>query len=316
MKKFFVMILLTTITISAFALKKSSAYLEARKSGAIAKIQIHIIDDLSHGVPDAEVTVFMGMNFRPKGYYLKGATNTNGIYVVEGKTCGDEIVIDVAKNGYYSSTKRLCFAKMGAENNVGHGRWLPFGKEERIILRRIVAPVSLIIFDKLIDVAPTNLWMGFDMGKMDFIRPFGVGTWSDFEIKADWDGLPAWESKQCCAEIRFSDDKNGSYRVENVTESRFPYSYAAIAGSSFDKKDIRIVDRNGDPHTTKVPFPKDVSFVTRTRSVVDEHGKIKMANYGCITRFDVGPSRRGVALVHLSYVFNPTPNDTNLEPKQ
>ena len=33
-------------------------------------------------------------------------------------------------------------------------------------------------------------------------------------------------------------------------------------------------------------------------------------------RFEIGPSRRGVALLRLTYVFNPTPNDTNLEPKR
>ena len=316
MKKLFIVVLLTTITVSSFALKKSSAYREARKSGAIARILIHIVDDLGHEVPNAEVTVFMGMNFRSHGYYLKGVTNTNGTYVAEGKTCGDEIVIDVTKHGHYTSTKRLCFAEMGAEHDVEHGRWLPLGKEEKIILKRIASPVNLIMFDKLIDVSQTNMWLGFDMGKMDFIKPFGVGVRPDFEMKVEWDGLPAWDSKHCCAEIHFSESKTGSYRIENVIESRFPYPYAAAVGSLFDKKSIRIVDRNGDPHTTKVPFPKDVSFVTRTRSVVDEQGEIKMANYGCIKRFDVGPSRRGVALIHLSYVFNPTPNDTNLEPKQ
>lgn len=55
--------------------------------------------------------------------------------------------------------------------------------------------------------------------------------------------------------------------------------------------------------------------MTRTRTIVDENGEIKAANYGCIRRFEVGPSRRGVALLRMSYVFNPTPNDVNLEPK-
>ena len=103
--------------------------------------------------------------------------------------------------------------------------------------------------------------------------------------------------------------------MDNVIESRFPYAYTARIDSSFKEKSIRIVERNGDSHSTKVPFAKDVSLVTRTRSIVDEQGKLKMTNYGCIKRFEIGPSRRGVALLRLSYIFNPTPNDTNLEPK-
>ena len=103
--------------------------------------------------------------------------------------------------------------------------------------------------------------------------------------------------------------------VKNVFESTFPYIYAAPLDAAYAESTIRIVDRNGDPHTTKIPFAKGASLVTRTRTIVDEEGKIKAANYGCIRRFEVGPSRRGVALLRLSYVFNPTPNDTNLESK-
>ena len=55
--------------------------------------------------------------------------------------------------------------------------------------------------------------------------------------------------------------------------------------------------------------------LTYSYSKKDENGTIKSANYGSIRRFEIGPSRRGVALLRLSYVFNPTPNDTNLEPK-
>ena len=153
------------------------------------------------------------------------------------------------------------------------------------------------------------------MKKQDFTRPIGNGDKADFEIKAEWDGLPAWESKYCSAEIRFTDERTGGHYVENVFESAFPYIYAAPLDSTYAETSICIVDRNGDPHTTKIPFTKGASLVTRTRSVVDEDGNIKAANYGCIKRFEVGPSRRGVALLRLSYVFNPTPNDTNLEPK-
>ena len=204
MKRLVVVAALAVVAMSAFALRKDPAYLDARRSGALARMQIHIVDDLGRDVPAAEVNVFMGMNFRPKGHYLKGVTDTNGIYVAEGKTCGDEVVIDVAKRGYYSSVKKLCFAEMGAEHDVKNGKWQPFDEVENIILKRIVKPINLIAFDKLIDVVHTNVWLGFDMEKMGFVKPNGNGDNVDFEIKAEWDGLPAWESKSCSAEIRFA----------------------------------------------------------------------------------------------------------------
>lgn len=307
---------IAVVAMSAFALRKDPAYRDARRSGALARMQIHIVDDLGRNVPGAEVSVFMGMNFRPKGYYLKGATNTNGIYVAEGKTCGDEVVVDVARQGYYSSVKKLCFAEMGAEHDVKDGKWQPYDGIENITLRRIVKPINLIAFDKLIDVAQTNVWLGFDMEKMDFVKPIGNGDNVDFEIKAEWDGLPAWESKSCSAEIRFLGDGTGGCYAKNVPESAFPYIYGAQSDAVYAERLVRIVDRNGDPHTTKIPFATDSALVTRTRCVIDENGKIKASNYGCIRRFEIGPSRRGVALLRLTYVFNPTTNDTNLEQKQ
>ena len=314
MRMFFVIAILIITATSAFALSKDSSYREARRSGALAKIKIHVVDDLGHNVSNADVSVFFGMNFRPNGHCLKGVTDKNGMYIAEGKTCGDEIIIDAKKQGFYNSVKKLCFAKMGAEHKVEDGRWQPFNETEKITLRKIEKPITLIALNKLIDVAYTNIWLGFDMEKKDFVKPFGCGNNIDFEVKVEWDGLPAWESKSCSAKIRFNGEGSGGYYAKNVSESFFPYIYRADPKYSYSERMVCIVNRNGDPYTTKIPFIKESSLVTRTRCQADK-GKIKVANYGCIRHLEVGPSRRGVVLLRLSYIFNPTPNDTNLEPK-
>lgn len=316
MRRFFVITILMITATSAFALRKDFSYREARKSGAMAKIKIHIVDDLGHNVSDADVSVFFGMNFRPKGHYLKGVTDTNGIFIVEGRTCGDEIIIDVRKQGFYNSVKKLCFAKMGAEHKVEDDKWLPFNEIEKIILRKIEKPITLIALNKLIDVAYTNIWIGFDMEKKDFVKPFGCGNNIDFEIKVEWDGLPAWKSKNCSMDVRFMQAETGGLYINNVLESEFPYVYRAQIDAIYGERFVRIVNRNGDPYVTAVPFPQDSALVTRTRCVVDANGNVKVANFGCLKRLEISPSRRGVALLRLSYIFNPTPNDTNLEPKR
>lgn len=297
----------------AFALNKDPEYLDARKTGALAKLEIHVVDALGNPVPDAQVSVFWGMNFRVDGHYVEGSADANGVFMSEGKTCGDEIVINVSKQGYYSSTKNLCFAKIGAERDVKGGKWLPFGETESVILQAIVNPANLVTMDKLIDVAHTNQWLGFDMQKMDFVRPVGAGKLADWEIMVNWDGLPAWESRHCSVMLRFSPAQNGGNYVGNVAESEFPYPLEAVPNLPFAERDVWIVERDEDIHAGKRPFAKDASLVTRTRCVLDENGEVKTANYGCIRRMKIGPSRRGVALLRLSYVFNPTPNDTNLE---
>ena len=316
MRKFLVILALAIVSINAIAHKKDPDYLNARRNGAEAQLKVRVVDNEGAIVSNANIRVFMGMNFRPKGYYLEGKTDTNGVFVAEGKTCGDEISIDVIKDGYYSSSKKLSFAKMGFERNVENDKWQPFGEVQNIVLRKKINPINLISFSKLIDVVQTNRWVGFDMKKGDFVAPMGCGKNADFEVKVEWDGRPAWESRYCCAEIRFSNPFTGGYYARNVSESRFPNVYKANPVNPYKETHIQIIDRNGNPHTTRLAFTNDASFVVRVRSVLDEVGNIKMANYGSITRFNIGPSRRGVALLRLEYVFNPTPNDTNLEPRR
>jgi len=58
MRMFFVIAILIITATSAFALSKDSSCRGARRSGALAKIKIHVVDDLGHIVSNADVSVF------------------------------------------------------------------------------------------------------------------------------------------------------------------------------------------------------------------------------------------------------------------
>lgn len=199
-----------------------------------------------------------------------GATDWSGWNIEENWLGINKISVSQAQGmeaeDFRTNTVFYCYPSSMNSTNITLLWYVCCGREN------LRGRINLIAFDKLIDVAQTNVWLGFDMERMDFVKPIGNGNNVDFEIKAEWDGLPAWESKSCSAD----------------------FSYA--------ERLVRVVDRNGDPHTTKIPFVKDSALVTRTRCVIDEEGKIKAANYGCIRRFEIGPSRRGVALLRLTYV--------------
>ena len=236
MKKILVLFIVANCFFASLAAKKDPEYSKARKNGAEAKIHLRIVDDVGIGVSNVSVRVFMGMNFRPKGYWINGVTDANGHFLIQGKTCGDEVEIFISKNGYYDSCKKLCFAKMGEEYEVKDGKWIPYGCKNFIVLSKIANRIDLVKYNDFIDVPATNTWIGFDMERQSFVNPHGTGKVKDFEINVTWDGLPPWESKYCSAVLRFCDSLSGGYYIDNIIESKFPYPYKANVSNNFIEK--------------------------------------------------------------------------------
>ena len=194
-----VVVLLSVTHAMAFpTLKKDPVYREARRNGAQAKIELHVAEDDGTPVADAKIKAYLGMNFRPKGTWVNGTTDTNGVYVISGKTCGDEIEVFVTKDGYYKSRVEYCYAKMGEEHDVKDGKWQPYGAAEAIVLRKISNPMRMMTnVDGQYDfsIAVTNVAVGFDMMKNDWVSPYGAGDTADFYLEFQSDGLPPTASK-------------------------------------------------------------------------------------------------------------------------
>jgi len=105
--------------------------------GAKTRIVLKAVDDVGNPVAGASIHVLMGMNYRLKSYDIDGVTDTNDVFVVEGKTTGNEIEITAKKDGYYRpSKKRLCFIAMGNEYEVKDGKWQPWGMENTACFQR------------------------------------------------------------------------------------------------------------------------------------------------------------------------------------
>ena len=301
-----------TFPCASFARKLKPEVEKAMQKGALAEIRLKVVDDKGAPVTNAGVRAIMDMP--SDEYSMFGKTDTNGEYVVRGKTNGNYIKFLVGKDGYYDSYKRMTYIQMYAEHDVKDGKWQPYGETQSIQLRRIRAPIELTCGTLFIDIGETNQWIGFDMLAKDFVRPFGKGENADFEIRAEWDGKPPIGSKMCYGELRFTQPFAGGYYVEKVVESSYPYVYEAKRNDGYAALDIKVVNRMGEPGSTRVPFREDSVLVTRTRCVVDEvTGKLKSANYGYIKDFMVSPSWKGKCTLRLFYVFNPTPNGRNLE---
>ena len=62
-------------------------------------------------------------------------------------------------------------------------------------------------------------------------------------------------------------------------------------------------------------FDQSKVLVVRSRCVVDEQGNLISARYFELERFEFSCNQKKTASLAYDLIYNPTSNDTNLEPK-
>lgn len=296
--------------------KKDPGYLYARKYGAKANIELHVVDDDGKPIPEAYVEVFMGMNYRKDGYWINGLTNTNGIFTIKGKTTGNEIEYYIKKDGYYKTVKLFTFAEMGKEHDVVDGKWQPYGEKENIKLRKIKKPSIINSSNKYVETQTLYEWIGYDMQKGDFVKPHGDGEISDFEIMFEWDGNIGDKFTSVYVKLRFKEEFSGYYVVEKNITSDFKWEYKAVPNkiNLTEAEFSRCEKDNGQRVVNK--FDSTKCFIIRSRCVTNEKGELISYNYSVISQFKFFLKKDKKIELGINGYFNPTPNDTNLEPEK
>lgn len=308
--------------IRAHALFAPTTFQEAYRKGARAKVEFRIVDDGGRPVRDANVNVFFDMADRSRGRREIVPTGTNGVCIVEGKTKG-VLEVEVSREGYYRSTDLISFIDMGHEHEVRNGKWQPWGTVRRITLLPVKNPAARIAetsgwkWTKEI-----KKWIGFDLVKYDFVRPFGTGEYSDMEVMFEWDGV--WRQKYyngMSLRLRFPQKFAGGYYADKTPGSEFYGIYHAQTNGhyrtefSFSDK-VAMRDNRGNVTSWDRHFfdPSKV-LVIRSRCRYNEDGSLKSASYFQINDVQYACDEQGAA-VRFRSVYNPTPNDTNLEPRR
>lgn len=313
-KLFLVLCVCISSVVSAYGYNKDPDYRRARIKGAQARLVLRVADDEGHPVANASVHVLMGMNYRLKSYDIDGVTDTNGVFVVEGKTTGNEIEITVTKGGYYTSEKRMCFIGMGHEYAVKEGKWQPWGMNVGVVLREVRKQAKLLIFASRSLVIPvTNTWIGVDLARNDFVEPYGHGTDEDLSLNLHWDGRDLGSSKFCTAEISFSNAHDGGYFSRVLNDSKFKY----VRCAETNRIDIRSLDLKWSnelrSHFSDPKTGAESELVLRLRTCVDDKGRVRSAHYGAIESVYLSPCWQTNPTIRFVHVFNPNPNDANLE---
>ena len=285
---------------------------QAMAHGAEAKICLKVCDDT--GAPVSNASVCAGFDMLPKPHSVYGKTDTNGICVVKGKTNGNKIRFLVGKEGYYGSQMELSYIPMYAEHDVKDGKWQPYGEAMSILLKPIKNPLKLYSVP-VKDYKFTDAiceWIGYDLEKNDFVKPYGSGAVPDFEVFLDWDRVYSIKDcKQAGYKIRFSEPWAGYCPMQIDAESEFPTPYNAVTNAAF-LQDAEFYDRY-DGKRLKNTFDKSKCWVIRSRCRTDEHGRLVAANYSVVRLLGMSGSREQKAGFGFVGTFNPTPNDLNLE---
>ncbi len=315
MKDLVFMMIVLTVVMPVSAHKKDTEYLKARRNGGELRKIVSDVDDDGNAVSNASVRVLMGMNFREKAYFVNGITDAKGQFVIEDKTTGNEIEVVAAKDGYYSASKKLCLIKMGSEYEVRNGKWQPWGMMVELPMRKVVNPVELLTFHDGIQVPVTNTWIGFDMKKKDWVASGRGGEIADFEVMVQWDGRPMATLEFAQMDIRFAGKGAGFYLADKIMGSAFTGVYNADTNNAFQTEfTCRAMRKEGAFSDSGVP--KGKLMVVRSRCKLDDKGNIMEANYSAIRALFIEGGWNGKAEAIVNYQFNPTPNDTNLEPKR
>lgn len=311
---------ITMVTCSALgfvdpdAPKRDPEYSRAVSKGAKAKLELHVVDDEGNPVPDVNVKAIMWMV--TDAYIINGQTDTNGVFIIKGKI-RNEIVIRLKKDGYYNSEKKIVF--WGKQRQVKNGKWQPYGEKVTVVLRKKKNPVFLIAnhWDTK-DYKYTKTfyeWIGFDIKENDFVEPYGKGKIADFDVMIEWNGKTGrGVYTGMGVNIRFTEPYSGYYVVDKTLYSDLKSPYEAIPENiklttalCYSKK-----QENGD--WIKSEYNKNTCWVVRSRPVVDKNGKLISANYSLIYEISYTTTDENKAGFCIYRAFNPTPNDTNLEP--
>ena len=306
------MLSLPMLSVLAFPPKRTDkGYVDAVTKGADIWIQLSVVDDGGAPVPDADVRATLA--FHDGFRHTQGRTDSLGKVSVRGVTTGDDIVLRILKDGYYSSEYKTCYLRFAENRAVEDGKWQPWGERKTVVLRKIGNPAKLCRVRDFLTVPSTNEWVGLDLAIGDWVKPYGKGVAEDLQLNVLWDGLPKAGCKNCMVAVRVPGNCNAGYFADKVKESEYASPLGASTNNVYVISEFDWIERNQGLRMQEKSFWNDKSLVLRLRCEVDERGEIVKANYCCVQKLEVSPGMKGNAILDLVTCFNPIANDVNLE---
>ena len=318
------------------------ALLLANAGCASERLYVKVIDD--EGNPVTNATVHVGFSSgnvvfaAGKNYDYEARTGQDGKATVRFDGGSSDVYWFAEADGFYQSEMRKevfkidvvqippVFCKVHMLEHEKHG-------EITIYRRKNPKPMYAYTQGMGIKSPRFNGRFGFDLRCFDWLPPHGKGEVADFYyvrerpdetnmlVKAKWgkssyflfkNNEPGYPSLGATiGRIEF-DENCGAYVDKQTGCESFPSAYHADPSREY-LQSFPIVIRGNGGWTTWLEesgvVNSDEYMVIRSRVKCDEHGNIVSANYSKL----LGPVRFCHMAGIKESVFNPRPNDTNLE---
>ena len=301
---------------------------DAKIKGAMADINILVVDEAKNPVENAKVSI----SFKMDSLGYTGVPNNNFTALTDSKgkvhaseKCDGEIVLDVAKKDwYYSGLTTMLFFNSKKNYSLQNGKWQPYGLTYTIVLRPIKKQIPMCQPRRgrfSCDFPKPGTPIGLDLMACDWVAPYGKGEAADLLLMysiTDGD-----DEKTEKLEISFPNKGDGLYRKTRFKGSWYSTDYNASTDSGDYKPTLEFHRKvkyklitsgwgKGEKEEIVVSqkaFSDDEFLVLRTRTKLDENGDVSSCHYSKI----IGPIQFIGGKLSFQWFMNPTPNDTNLE---
>ena len=237
-------------------------------------------------------------------------TNQLGLASVTNHTRSRGITFGIRKaDGYYDD-----YGIRFDYTSQSFGVWQPDNPMIEFKLKPIKNPIALYAKRLNLKIPLADTWLGLDFEKGDLIQPHGKGIRADILFKLNY-RFATYNDLESTFQIKFPHEKDGAKLLEIEPKQigsilKMPYLAPEDGYLATLDKNL-FVDPKNPIYQTNV---SDRNFYfLRLRCETDASGKLLRANYAKIHNdFIYGVDGHKMFLM-LTYYYNPTPNDRNLE---